>query len=95
MDNTLRIKISIADRVYPLTISYEQEEGLRKAAKRIDAMLKQYEENYAVRDRQDLLAMCALELASFDEQKVINQENDQTNLLNLLKQIDSNLDNVL
>jgi Cell division protein ZapA. len=37
---------------------------IRKAARRIGEMLKKYEEGYAVRDKQDLLAMCALQLAS-------------------------------
>lgn len=27
-------------------------------------MIKQFEENYAVRDKQDVLAMCALQFAS-------------------------------
>jgi len=33
MSEKLKIKLSIADRVYPLTIDPSQEEGLRKAAK--------------------------------------------------------------
>ena len=33
MEDKLKIKISIADRVYPLTIQPSQEEGLRKAVK--------------------------------------------------------------
>jgi len=41
-----------------------EEESIRAAAKSIDATLKKYEEGYAVRDKQDLLAMCALQLAS-------------------------------
>ena len=60
----LKIKVGIADRVYPLTIRPEEEEKIRAAAKAIDAILKKYEEGYAVQDRQDLLAMCALQLAS-------------------------------
>jgi cell division protein ZapA len=91
MNNTLRIKISIADRVYPLTINYEQEEAIRKAAKQIDAMIKEFEENYAVRDKQDLLAMCALELASKDEQVKINQTEDQIQTLQLLNKINKDL----
>ena len=63
MDGKLRIKISIADRVYPLTVEPAQEEGLRSASKKIDAMIKQFEESYAVRDKQDVLAMCALQFA--------------------------------
>jgi cell division protein ZapA len=60
----LKIKVSLADRVYPLTIRRSEEESIRAAAKSINATLKKYEEGYAVRDKQDLLAMCALQLAS-------------------------------
>ena len=40
MDEKLKIKLSIADRVYPLTIDPRQEEGLRKAAKNIEIWQK-------------------------------------------------------
>lgn len=76
MSNSLKIKLSVADRVYPLTIQPEQEEGLRKAAKKIEAMIKQFEQNYAVRDKQDVLAMCALQFAAQTEQKSIKNENE-------------------
>lgn len=72
MEEKLKIKISIADRIYPLTVDISQEEGLRSASKKIDAMIKQFEENYAVRDKQDVLAMCALQFASQLEQKKID-----------------------
>ena len=42
MSNQLKIKLSIADRVYPLTINPEQEEGLRRASKKIDEMIKRF-----------------------------------------------------
>lgn len=76
MDDKLKIKISIADRVYPLTIQPSQEEGLRKAAKKIEAMIKQFEQNYAVRDKQDVLAMCALQFAAQTEQKNIDKSSE-------------------
>jgi len=72
MSEKLKIKISIADRVYPLMVDYSQEEALRLASKKIDAMIKQFEQNYAVRDKQDVLAMCALQFASQIEQKSID-----------------------
>ena len=53
--------------MYPLTIKRDEEESIRAAAKKIDSILKKYEESYAVRDKQDLLAMCALQIASRDE----------------------------
>lgn len=76
MSEKLKIKISIADRVYPLTIDPRQEEGLRKAAKSIDKLLKQFEENYAVRDKQDVLAMCALQFAAKVEQESLDTQED-------------------
>lgn len=80
MSNALKIKLSIADRVYPLTIQPDQEEGLRKATKRIEEMIKRFEKSYAVRDKQDVLAMCALQFAAQVEQKGIDKVNDQQHL---------------
>ena len=87
MDEKLRIKLSIADRVYPLTVEMSQEEGLRSASKKIDAMIKQFEENYAVRDKQDVLAMCALQFASQVEQKQVDKTIDGSETLERLKKI--------
>lgn len=87
MSEKLKIKVSIADRVYPLTIDYNQEEGLRAASKKIDLMIKQYEENYAVRDKQDVLAMCALQFASQVEQKKIEKSDDYKESLEKLEKI--------
>lgn len=75
MSEKLKIKLSIANRLYPLTIEPSQEEGLRKAAKSIDYMIKQFEQSYSVRDKQDVLAMCALQFASQVEQKSIDNNN--------------------
>ena len=60
----LSIKVSIANRVYPLKINDTEEENIRKAAKLINEKVKEYEDNFAVRDKQDLLAMSALHYAS-------------------------------
>lgn len=85
MDEKLKIKISIADRVYPLTVNMSQEEGLRSASKKIDVMIKQFEESYAVRDKQDVLAMCALQFASQVEQKQIDNSIDGTETIERLQ----------
>jgi cell division protein ZapA len=87
MNEKLKIKLSIADRVYPLTVDLSQEEGLRSASKKIDVMIKQFEENYAVRDKQDVLAMCALQFASQLEQKQIDKSIDNTETNDRLKKI--------
>jgi len=84
MAEQLKIKLSIANRVYPLTIDPSQEEGLRKAAKKIEAMIGQFEQNYSVRDKQDVLAMCALQFASQVEQKTIDTINVSEDVQNRL-----------
>ncbi|MDB2462625.1 cell division protein ZapA [Algibacter sp.] len=92
MSEKLKIKLSIANRVYPLTIDSSQEEGLRKAAKNIEVMIKQFEQSYSVRDKQDVLAMCALQFASQVEQKSIDKATvsehveEKLNVLNDLLQ---------
>ncbi len=75
MAETLKIKLSIANRVYPLTIAPSQEEGLRLAAKKIETMITQFEQSYSVRDKQDVLAMCALQFASQVEQKALDKNH--------------------
>lgn len=95
MDGKLKIKISIADRVYPLTVDPAQEEGLRSASKKIDGMIKQFEESYAVRDKQDVLAMCALQFASQVEQKQIDNAIDGEQTIERIKKLNLLLDQYL
>lgn len=64
MDNSLKIKVNIANRTYPLTIKREEEEAIRLAVKQINEAVKRFEERYAVQDKQDVLAMCALQIAT-------------------------------
>ena len=81
MSDSLKIKLTIANRVYPLTIAPEQEASLRASAKKIESTIQQLEKNYAVRDKQDVLAMCALQYAAQTEMNKEKQssENDPDN----------------
>lgn len=58
------IKVTIAGRSYPLTIEREEEENVRRAAKNINEYIKELQDNYAVNDKQDLLAMAALQMST-------------------------------
>lgn len=69
----ININLLIADRPYPLKIKPEEEEMVRKVAKEINEKVKQFQDRYAAKDKQDYLAMCALmlgvEKASNDRNK--------------------------
>ena len=84
MSDLIKIKITIADRVYPLSIAPDQEEGLRNAAKKISSMIKQFEQNYAVRDKQDVLAMCALQFATKIESNNISTNKINDEIINFI-----------
>jgi len=60
----LSIKVVVAGRTYPLTVNQGEEVKVQKAADDINRAIKLLQDNYAVKDMQDLLAMTALQLAS-------------------------------
>lgn len=60
----LSIKVNIADRYYPLKVTLEQEEIVRHAAKLINDKLKALQQEFDVKDKQDMLSMTVLELAT-------------------------------
>ncbi|MDX5324768.1 MAG: cell division protein ZapA [Bacteroidota bacterium] len=80
MDEILKIKVSIANRVYPLNIRRSEEEKIRLAVKRINEAVTRFEEKYAVNDKQDILAMCALQFASLYEGRQLEGDRFNKNL---------------
>jgi len=96
MDDNLKIKVTIGDRVYPLTIRNEgEEEGIRAAVKKINELLKKFEQNYEVRDKQDVLAMCALQIASQNEVRNVYDDMDTENVKNKLINMEQLIDSYL
>ncbi|MEK9755761.1 MAG: cell division protein ZapA [Bacteroidota bacterium] len=90
MEENIKIKLNIADRLYPLTIQRSQEFYFREAAKIIDKNIKNLEDNYSVRDKQDLLAMSCIQFAAKSLQNQSKSSNSDTELEKIvLKMIDS------
>ncbi|MCO6483696.1 MAG: cell division protein ZapA [Flavobacteriales bacterium] len=58
------IRIELAGRAYPLTIHAEEEENIRTAAKEINESINRLKASYPLTDKQDLLAMAALEVST-------------------------------
>ena len=91
----LQIKVNIANRSYPLKINREDEEVVRKAAQLISDKLKEYETNFAVTDKQDLLAMCAMHFVTELVHKDINKSQEVTMPTDQIDLIDNRLSNYL
>ena len=92
MADKLSIKLNIANRFYPMSIERKSEEYVRNAVKLIEKRLKYFEDNYAIKDKQDLLAMCLIEYASKFES--VNNKNVETDdaITKQLSKIESILD---
>ncbi|MFK8297460.1 cell division protein ZapA [Capnocytophaga cynodegmi] len=95
MNDTLKIKLSIADRVYPLVIEPQQEEGFRKAAKEINEMIHNFERNYELKDKRDALAMCTIVLAAKIEQTKIDENNQDLTIKEKLENISRIMDSII
>jgi cell division protein ZapA len=90
------ISVKIADRPYRLTIKREDEERIRRAANDLNEKVKQYSENFAFNDKQDLLAMVALEERSNSMISNDKLKGTEKSVLNDLEKIDSYLqDNLI
>jgi cell division protein ZapA len=93
----LKINVIIAGRSYPLSVNnIKEEEGMRKAANAINQLITKFEQNYAVSDKQDVLAMAALQFAAKLEilslQKTDNKKEEMQKLNELTKLISTHLE---
>ena len=84
----LKINLVIAGRSYPLSVNSNiEEEGMRKAAANINQLISKYEKNYAASDKQDVLAMCALQFASKLEIYTLDTEQTNTEALDIIHEL--------
>ena len=88
----LSLNIVIGGRTYPLKVNAGEETQIQKAAEDINRAIRLLQENYAVKDMQDLLAMTALQLAtknSSTQISTLETEQVEKKLEDLLKNLDS------
>ena len=88
---SLSITVNIADRPYRLKIDAGEEETVRNAVKSINEKIKAYADSYAYKDKQDLLAMVALQFSTYAlKYEVAAKTNDEMVVEKLIV-----LDNIL
>ncbi len=92
----LKINLVIAGRTYPLSVNNtKEEEGMRKAVASINHLIGMYEKNYAVSDKQDVLAMCALQFASKLEISSIDTKESNLEALEKINELTQLVNNHL
>ncbi len=72
----ISINVEIAGGMYPVRINSADEGKLREVVTIINTKIAEFERNYAIKDRRDLLAMVTLQLVSqfYGEAKSSAQE---------------------
>lgn len=91
----ININVIIADRPYPLKVKKNEEELIRIAAKSVNEKMKEYQEKYAGKDKQDFLAMIALTLAVDNQKKYSANEQFDRSLSDKLHALDTLLTEAL
>jgi cell division protein ZapA (FtsZ GTPase activity inhibitor) len=87
------LKVVVGGRTYPLTVNHGEEAKVTKAAEEINRAIKMLQDNYAVKDMQDLLAMTALQMATKSVTSSTSvQPADYSDVEKLLSELSSELD---
>jgi cell division protein ZapA (FtsZ GTPase activity inhibitor) len=58
------VKVEIADGIYSLKIKSEDERNVKQAVKLINQKIAEFEKNYGIKDKKDVIAMVTLQLVS-------------------------------
>ena len=88
----LSLNVVIGGRTYPLKVNVGEEKKKKKAAEDINRAIRLLQENYAVKDMQDLLAMSSLQLLSKASNRMNkSDEPDFSEIEDALSEIESKL----
>ena len=74
MDDKQKIKLTIGDASYPMTIDRDDEQLFRDAARRVSDMLNRYREAFPDLSKEQYLAMVAVHNAAMDLEKTGNND---------------------
>jgi len=87
LEEKIKIKVNVAGRIYPLKVTPDEEEHVRKAVDFIEERVKLIEKKYAIKDIQDIQAIILLELASELFYLKNKDENDTQLVINKIDQL--------
>lgn len=98
-DEMVNINVVIGDRPYRLKINQEEEDKVRDIAKSINDKIKEYTQIFSSKDKQDFLAMIALqngmEAMKTKSSPALESPEDFENIAQRLGQLEELLDLVI
>ena len=76
----VNIKVEIAGSVFPLKVNAEDEQNIKEAVDLINNKIVEFEKNYAIKDKKDVLGMVMLQLVSQLYKQANNAEKELSHL---------------
>lgn len=93
MQNLIPVNIVVGDRTYRIKINADDEEQIRKTAKKLNDQVTEFKSRYAGKDMQDYLAMVLLSIVT--EQQTSTPQQTDVPTLEQLQQIEKLIDKAL
>lgn len=87
----VNIKVEIAGSVFPIKVSAEDEQNIKEAVDLINNKITEFERNYGIKDKKDVLGMVMLQLVS----QLYKQAKDAEKELSHLKQLFADVEEML
>ncbi|MCE3225735.1 MAG: hypothetical protein K0S32_286 [Bacteroidetes bacterium] len=87
----VNIKVEIAGSIFPLKVDSTDEQNIKEAVNLINTKLGEFERNYPVKDKKDVLSMVMLQLVS----QLYKQANTAERELSDLKQLFASVEEML
>jgi cell division protein ZapA len=85
------VKVEIAGGLYTLKIKSEDESNVKQAVELINQKISEFEKNYGVKDKKDLMAMVALQLVSQLAKEKSQAEKELSTLKLVLEDVEQML----
>src|SRR3954470_16740338 len=87
----VNIQVEVAGSVYPLKVNAEDEKSIKEAVDLINKKIAEFEKNYAIKDKKDVLGMVMLQLVS----QLYKQANTAERELSHLKLLFTDVEEML
>ncbi len=88
---SVSVKVEIADGVYTLKVESEDEHNIKQAVELINQKISEFEKNYGVKDKKDVLAMVTLQLVSVLQKEKTLAEKELSTLKVVLEDVEQML----
>lgn len=85
------VKVEIADGVYPLKVKQEDENIVKQSVELINRKILEFEKNYGIKDKKDVLAMVTLQLITELQKQNKTIEKELSTLQEVLNDVEQML----